>query len=69
LSETLLSALCTQQVSDSNGLYRNMADHAAGEFTQVLFEDVASDQVSKSISRCLLSSSVIQTSGFRPDRA
>jgi len=58
---SLYKAACSelQEVSesDSNGLYRNMADHAAGEFTQVLFEDVASDphaaahQVSKSISR------------------
>jgi DNA-directed RNA polymerase II subunit RPB9 len=30
-------------VSDSNCVYRNVVDHAAGEFTQVLFEDVASD--------------------------
>ncbi|RCV39511.1 hypothetical protein SEVIR_8G240100v4 [Setaria viridis] len=39
--------LCTpavlQEVSDSNCVYRNVVDHAAGEFTQALFEDVASD--------------------------
>ena len=36
--------LCSlQEVSDSNCVYRNVVDHAAGEFTQVLFEDVASD--------------------------
>ncbi|XP_039824011.1 DNA-directed RNA polymerases II, IV and V subunit 9B-like isoform X2 [Panicum virgatum] len=34
---------CDHQVSDSNCVYRNVVDHAAGEFTQVLFEDVASD--------------------------
>ncbi|GJN05119.1 hypothetical protein PR202_ga22724 [Eleusine coracana subsp. coracana] len=32
-----------QEVSDSNLVYRNVVDHAAGEFTQVLYEDVASD--------------------------
>ncbi|PVH34611.1 hypothetical protein PAHAL_8G257700 [Panicum hallii] len=32
-----------QEVSDSNCVYRNVVDHAAGEFTQVLFEDVASE--------------------------
>ena len=36
--------LCSlHEVSDSNCVYRNVVDHAAGEFTQVLFEDVASD--------------------------
>ena len=36
--------LCSlQEVSDSNCVYRNVVDHASGEFTQVLFEDVASD--------------------------
>jgi DNA-directed RNA polymerase II subunit RPB9 len=37
--------LCTlnqQEVSDSDCLYRNVVDHAAGEFTLVLFQDVAS---------------------------
>jgi len=32
-----------QQVADNNCVYRNVVDHAAGELTQVLFEDVASD--------------------------
>ncbi|KAJ1276753.1 hypothetical protein BS78_05G239000 [Paspalum vaginatum] len=32
-----------QEVANSNCVYRNVVDHAAGEFTQVLFEDVASD--------------------------
>ncbi|KAL6653682.1 hypothetical protein ACP70R_008094 [Stipagrostis hirtigluma subsp. patula] len=32
-----------QEVADSNCVYRNVVDHVAGEFTQVLFEDVASD--------------------------
>ncbi|XP_066357551.1 DNA-directed RNA polymerases II, IV and V subunit 9A-like [Miscanthus floridulus] len=32
-----------QEVADSSCVYRNVVDHAAGEFTQVLFEDVASD--------------------------
>ncbi|CAD6255391.1 unnamed protein product [Miscanthus lutarioriparius] len=32
-----------QEVADSNCVYRNVVDHAAGELTQVLFEDVASD--------------------------
>ena len=36
--------LCSlQEVSHSNCVYRNVVDHAAREFTQVLFEDVASD--------------------------
>ncbi|RCV25790.1 hypothetical protein SETIT_5G194100v2 [Setaria italica] len=39
---------CDHQISGFKGshsasLYRNVVDHAAGEFTQVLFEDVASD--------------------------
>ena len=29
--------------SNSNFVYRNVVDHTASEFTQVLFEDVASD--------------------------
>ena len=32
-----------QEVADNNCVYRNVVDHAAGELTQVLFEDVASD--------------------------
>nr|CAB3504658.1 unnamed protein product [Digitaria exilis] len=32
-----------KEVSDSNCVYRNVVDHAAGELTQVLFDDVASD--------------------------
>ncbi|CAL4982754.1 unnamed protein product [Urochloa decumbens] len=32
-----------QEVADSNLVYRNVVDHAAGELTQVFFEDVASD--------------------------
>ncbi|RLM58851.1 DNA-directed RNA polymerases II, IV and V subunit 9B-like [Panicum miliaceum] len=45
------------EVSDSNCVYRNVADHAAGEFTQVLFEDVASDPTlprTKSVRWCRL---------------
>ena len=41
---SLHSALCRRCPSPTaTALYRNMADHAAGEFTQVLFEDVVSD--------------------------
>ncbi|WVZ49747.1 hypothetical protein U9M48_001078 [Paspalum notatum var. saurae] len=32
-----------QEVSDSNCVYRNVVDHGAGEFTQVVYDDVASD--------------------------
>ncbi|KAJ1255337.1 hypothetical protein BS78_K263600 [Paspalum vaginatum] len=32
-----------QEVADSNCVYQNVVDHAAGEFTQVLFEDITSD--------------------------
>jgi DNA-directed RNA polymerase II subunit RPB9 len=32
-----------QEVADSNCVYRNVVDHDAGELTQVLSEDVASD--------------------------
>ncbi|WVZ49767.1 hypothetical protein U9M48_001096 [Paspalum notatum var. saurae] len=40
----LFSKLYTlPEVADSNCMYRNVVDHAAGEFAQVLFEDVASD--------------------------
>ncbi|KAJ1276736.1 hypothetical protein BS78_05G237600 [Paspalum vaginatum] len=32
-----------QEVSDSNCVYRNVVDHGAGEFTQVVYDDMASD--------------------------
>ncbi|TVU49299.1 hypothetical protein EJB05_00606 [Eragrostis curvula] len=32
-----------QEMSGTNLAYRNVVDHTAGEFTQVLYDDVTSD--------------------------